>query len=137
MKRILFMISLIAYVASYLFPWLDLKTSTDLTGVSFVQQSPWLFLILALLALAFILLGRQQAIAGILLLLFLAQLFYASAYSRNLLAPGFFVTLALNILTILATLTLPRKTIGEVAMKKNLHHFKGNPDQIQKEERRY
>ena len=58
-------------------------------------------------------------------LLFLAQLFYASARNLNRLAPGFFVSLALTIVTGVVVMTLKDKGRPNVLLRQRMRAASG------------
>lgn len=105
-KSILIALSTILFFGSFFLTWLDYRTQTDLTGLDFVQQYRFLLLVLSLLAVILLVLGQYSMTSGLFVLLFLAELFYASARNMNRLAPGFYLSLIMTVVTGVLVMTL-------------------------------
>ncbi len=105
-KTILLVLALAVFFGSFFLTWFDYRVQRDLTGLDFIAQYRWLIMGLAILALMLTLIGQYSVISGLFVLLFLAQLFYASARNMNRLAPGFYLSLAMTVVTGFILMTL-------------------------------
>lgn len=119
MKRILALGLFLALMASFSLVWVDYQTKADITGFAFLSQSRWLLLALGLLALLLLVLGEYFMLSGLFVILFLAELFFGARYHRQLLAQGFYISLALTIATAFACLLIKDRK-GRQSLRKQL-----------------
>ncbi len=109
MKKPLVLMAAVLLLGSLFLPWFDYRIQRDLTGWDFVAQYRWLLIGLTALALILTIFGQYAPISALFVLVFLAQLFYASSRNLNRLAPGFFISLLLTLVTGIAVMTLHDK----------------------------
>lgn len=127
-KTILFALCALLFAGSFFLIWVDYRVSQDLTGLDFVSKYRYLLLGFAALAVILALLGKYSLISGLFVLLFLAQLFYGASKNQSRLSWGFFVSLALTIVTGVFTMTLKdnsrRNVIGKQRARTLPPHLK-------------
>ena len=126
MKKTLVVLAAFAlFIGSFFLIWFDYKVQRDLTGLDFVSRYRYLLMGLAALAVILASLGQYAMISGLFVLLFLAQLFYASSKNLNRLAPGFFVSLALTIVTGIVVMTMKDKARPNVIYRQRMKAASG------------
>ena len=97
-KSILIGLVALLFLSSFFMIWVDYRKEPDLTGLDFLVRYRYLAAGFAVAALILAGLGEYAMISGVLVLFFLAELFYGSYISLRFLAPGFYISLGLTAL---------------------------------------